>query len=242
MGPTSLAGVCVVIPTYNESANIVRLARRLRALSPDLRILVIDDSSPDNTGTLAEEASHLLQPMNVIRRFRKEGRGSACLLGFAAALQDPETRVIVEMDADFSHDPAELPATVETTKGADVVIRSRYLPGSRIVDWSFSRRLFSRCANALARLLLNVKLTDYTNGYRAYSREAAAAIQSKNIGSSGYIVLSEIAEQLHAKGFRFVELPSVFVNRSRGKSNLGLSEIVGATVGIVRLAWTTRPR
>ena len=232
----SLDEACVVIPTYNERENIVRLAEALKRLSPGLRVIVVDDESPDGTATAAEEAARRLPPMRVIRRRGKGGRGSAVLAGFAAALDEPGVRALVEMDADFSHDPAELSETVAALARADVVVRSRYLPGSRIVDWSLQRRVFSRFANALARALLRVRLSDYTNGYRAYSREAAAAIEPARVDSTGYIVLSEVAVQLHAKGFRFAELPSLFVNRRRGESNLGWREISSAARGILRLA------
>lgn len=225
-----------MIPTFNESANIVRLAESLRALSKALRIFVVDDASPDGTGSLAAEAAARLAPMTVIRREGKGGRGSAVLAGFAAGLADPTVLALVEMDADFSHDPAELAETVAALGCADVVIRSRYLPGSRIVDWTLARRVFSRAANIFARAVLRVTLTDYTNGYRAYTRAAAQAIEPARIDSSGYIVLSETAVQLHAKGFRFVELPSLFVNRRRGESNLGWREISSAARGILRLA------
>ncbi len=232
----SLDEACVVIPTYNERENIVRLAEALKRLSPGLRVIVVDDESPDGTADAAEEAARRLPPMRVIRRRGKGGRGSAVLAGFAAALDEPGVRALVEMDADFSHDPAELFETVAALARADVVVRSRYLPGSRIVDWSLQRRVFSRFANALARALLRVRLSDYTNGYRAYSREAAAAIEPARVDSTGYIVLSEVAVQLHAKGFRFAELPSLFVNRRRGESNLGWREISSAARGILRLA------
>ncbi len=232
----TLDETCVVIPTYNERDNIVRLAEALRRLSPGLRVIVVDDESPDGTGALAQEAAGRLAPMTVIRREGKGGRGSAVLAGFKAALADPGVRALVEMDADFSHDPAELAETVKALAGADVVVRSRYRPKSRIVDWSLQRRVFSRGANALARAALRVTLSDYTNGYRAYSREAAQAIDGARIDSTGYIVLSEVAVQLHARNFRFVELPTVFVNRRRGESNLGWREISSAARGILRLA------
>jgi len=232
-----LAETCVVIPTYNERENIVRLAESLRGLCPELRIIIVDDESPDGTGPLGEETAKRLPPMRVIHRKGKGGRGSACLAGFEAALEDPGTRAIVEMDADFSHDPAELAETVALLARHDVVVRSRYLPGSRIVDWSLRRRVFSRCANLFARRVLNVKLSDYTNGYRAYTRAAVSALEPDRIESSGYIALSEIAVQLHAKGLRFAELPTTFVNRRRGESNLGWREISCAIRGILSLAW-----
>ncbi|MBI5211688.1 MAG: polyprenol monophosphomannose synthase [Elusimicrobia bacterium] len=233
-GPT-LADTCVVIPTYNESQNIRGLVEALRKLSPALRIIVVDDGSPDGTGALADELAARSSPMRVVHRRGKSGRGSACLAGLALALSDPAVRCVVEMDADFSHDPRELPDMVRALETADVVIRSRYRPGSSIRRWGLSRKVFSRLANVFARRALGIPLTDFTNGYRAYTRAAAQAIEPGGIDSSGYIVLSEVAFQLHRKGLRLVELPSLFVNRRRGESNLGPREVLGAFAGILRL-------
>jgi len=227
---------CVVIPTHNERDNVVRLAERLRALAPGLRLVVVDDASPDGTAAAAEEAARRLAPMRVIRRGGKEGRGSACLAGFRAALADPGVRAVVEMDADFSHDPAELPETLAALARADVVVRSRYVPGSRLVDWPASRRAFSAAANALARAVLGATLADYTNGYRAYSRAAAEALAAETLETPGYFALAETVVRLREKGFRFAELPTTFVDRRRGASNLTWREIAGAAAGLARLA------
>lgn len=243
---TSLLDVsAVVIPTYNEAQNIAKLIMALRQLSKGLRIIVIDDGSPDGTGPLAEQLCSQWPPMKVIHRQGKAGRGSACLAGFAAALENPEIRYIVEMDADFSHDPAELPDMLAFLSNGSpdrvgAVIRSRYAKGSSIIDWSPPRRAFSRLANIFARSLLGIPLGDYTNGYRAYTRQAILALDASKIESKGYIVLSEVAYQLHLKGFAFVELPTVFINRRRGESNLGPREIIGAFKGIVALFWKFR--
>lgn len=235
MAETSLGGVCIIIPTYNECQNIGRLVEALRALSSQILIIVVDDGSPDGTGALADGLARRFAPMQVIHRARKSGRGSACLAGFKAALARPEIHAIIEMDADFSHDPEELPEMIATLSKTDIVIRSRYARGSAIVDWTFARRFFSKLANLFARCLLGIPLTDYTNGYRAYTRQAILALEIAKIESSGYIVLSEIACQLHLKGFRFLELPTVFVNRRRGESNLTRREILGALTGILKL-------
>lgn len=237
MRPASLSGTCVVVPTYNEAANLARLVEALRALAQGLRILVIDDASPDGTGELAGRLAASDPGLEVIHRAEKSGRGSAVLAGFAAALRRPEVRYVAEMDADFSHDPRELPEMVEALArgGIGMVVRSRYARGSSIVDWGPGRRVFSFAANRLARGLLDGPLSDYTNGYRAYAREALEALDRGKIDASGYIVLSEVACQLHAKGVRCLELPTVFVNRRRGESNLTCREILGAAWGLLRL-------
>lgn len=240
MSPESLAGTCVVIPTYNEAANLERLVAALRALG-GLRLIVIDDKSPDGTGELATRLAASDPALEVILRPGKAGRGSAVLAGFSAALRRPEVRYVAEMDADFSHNPRELPEMVEALSrgGIGMVVRSRYAPGSSIVDWGLGRTVFSRAANVLARGLLAAPLSDYTNGYRAYAREALEALDQDKIEASGYIVLSEVACQLHAKGFRCLELPTVFVNRRRGESNLTCREVAGAARGLLRL-WRRR--
>jgi dolichol-phosphate mannosyltransferase len=232
-----LSRACVVIPTYNEAPNIARLAEALRALSPKLSIIVVDDGSPDGTGPVALEAAKRLAPMQVINRSGKGGRGSACMAGFVLGLSDPKVEYVVEMDADFSHDPKELPAMLDILERgeADVVLRSRYESTSRIVDWTIPRRVFSKFSNIFARTLLGIPISDYTNGYRAYTRKAAEAIDFKKIAATGYIVLSEVAYQLHLKGLRFACLPTIFVNRRRGQSNLSLKEITGAFRGVTSL-------
>ena len=213
------------------------MAEALRALSPGLRIIVVDDGSPDGTGKVAGEAAARLSPMQVINRSGKGGRGSAVIAGFKAALADPSVRYLLEMDADFSHDPKEMPEMLALAEAgeADVIVRSRYAPESRIVDWSVARRVFSRLANIFARSLLGIPITDYTNGYRVYTRRAAEAIEFDRVAASGYIVLSEIAYQLHLKGLKFLCLPTIFVNRRRGQSNLSFKEIMGAFTGIMSL-------
>ena len=144
------------------------------------------------------------------------------------------------MDADFSHDPEEIPVLLHASETADIVIGSRYLPKSRITGWPLTRRVFSRCANLLARSLLHIPIGDYTNGYRIYSVSAARAIDRSVIVPKGYIVLSAIAYQLHQKGFRFVEVPTVFVNRKRGESNTKPKEIWEALAGIFRIRYSSR--
>jgi dolichol-phosphate mannosyltransferase len=221
---------CVVIPTYNEKDNIERLISALRAVDKTLRIIVVDDASPDGTSAEVERLGATL-----IRRAGKQGRGSAVLAGFHEGLKDPAAKAFVEMDADFSHDPNELAGTVKALDHADLVVRSRYLPGSRIVNWPPARKVFSKLANVFARALLGIPLSDYTNGYRAYSRKAVEALEFEKIVPAGYITLSATALALHEKGFKIAQLPSVFVNRRRGESNLTAREIASAFTGLLRL-------
>ncbi len=235
MKAPSLASTCVVIPTHNESLNIARLIDALKALSVDISVVVVDDDSPDGTGPAADSAAARHRRVQVIHRQGNRGRGSAVLEGFQAALAMPEITAVVEMDADFSHDPKELPGMIAALGDCDMLVRSRYLPGSRIKEWGPARHFFSGLANRFARVLLGIPLSDYTNGYRAYTRRAVESLDLGRIDAKGYIVLSEVACQIHARGFRIAELPSVFINRRRGQSNLTCKEIFAAFFGVLRL-------
>lgn len=225
--------VAVVVPTYNERENLPALVGRLLALPLHLTVIVVDDNSPDGTGQVADALAARDERVRVLHRAGKGGRGSACVAGFRAALALPEVTHVVEMDADLSHDPGELPALVEAVQRADVVVASRYLPGSRIVNWGWQRHVFSRLANLYARALLGIPIRDYTNGYRCYRREALEALDLDAIQTRGYIVLSEMAYRLHCQGFTFCEVPTCFVNRERGRSNTSLGEVWDAFRGIL---------
>jgi dolichol-phosphate mannosyltransferase len=227
--------ILIVIPTYNERDNVGALCEGLlsRPEAPD--VLVVDDNSPDGTAAAAEEAgARFPGRLHVLRRKGKGGRGGAVLAGFAWGLER-EYEYFFEMDADFSHRPEELPLFLEAAREADVVVGSRYLPASRIVNWPRSRRFFSKLANRYARFFLRIPISDYTNGYRCYRRAAVEALDADAVNASGYIVLSEVAYQLFRRGFRFADVPTEFVNRRRGESNLSPGEIISAFTGVLRL-------
>ena len=225
----------VVIPTYNEKENISSLVDAITALGDQFHVIIVDDNSPDGTGDAADDLADRLDSVEVIHRTGKGGRGSACIVGFERALQEPEFGYFIEMDADFSHDPVDIPRLVSEMSDHDVVIGSRYVSGSKIINWGIQRHIFSHLANAFARLLLGIPIHDYTNGYRCYSRHALESIDLGRIEAHGYIVLSEMAYQLHQKGMRFAEIPIVFVNRRRGKSNTSLREIADAFTSVIKL-------
>jgi dolichol-phosphate mannosyltransferase len=227
--------ILIVIPTYNERDNVPALCRTLleRPERPD--VLVVDDNSPDGTAAAAEAvAAEFPGRMEVLCREGKGGRGGAVLAGFARGLPG-DYDLFFEMDADFSHRPEELPLFLEAAAAADVVVGSRYLPDSRIENWPGARRFFSKLANRYARFFLRIPISDYTNGYRCYRRSAVEALDPSLIDASGYIVLSEIAYQLYLRGCRFADVPTVFVNRRRGQSNLSRTEILTAFLGVLRL-------
>jgi len=237
---TALARTAVVIPTYNERDNIGRLIQAIAGLSPQIRIVVVDDASPDGTGELVESLVPLYPQLACLHRAGKEGRGGACIAGFRYVLERFDVDYIFEMDADFSHDPREIPALLERASGCDVVIGSRYLKGSRILNWELKRRVFSRLANFYAKACLGLPISDYTNGFRCYQRRALEAVDFERIDATGYVVLSEIACQLHRKGLRFGEVPTVFVNRRRGLSNLTRHEIGSAFLAVLKLGFSRR--
>lgn len=230
-----MSAIGIAIPTFREAGNIAALIAELRALFPAAHIVVVDDS-PDL------DTAHAVEPLRgpsveLIHRDRKDGRGSAVLVALRRCLETG-CDTVVEMDADFSHAPGELPALIEalSSRDADMIIASRYLPGGRIVNWPLSRRIFSKAANVLARRLLGVPVHDYTAGYRVYSRRAAETIGTTcgKIGK-GFIPLSEILVNLYYRGFRIVEVPSVFIDRARGQSSFSMSEVANALSGLFRI-------
>jgi glycosyltransferase involved in cell wall biosynthesis len=194
-----VSSLLIVIPTFNEAENIGDLVTRLTTLYPDADALVVDDGSPDGTAAKVEALAVTNPRILVIKRSGKGGRGSAVLAGFTYGLGKTYTHFI-EMDADFSHKPEEIASMLEKIKTCDMVIGSRYLPGSEIHAWGMKRTVFSYLANKFARFMLGIPMSDYTNGFRCYTRQAIEAIDMKKIDAKGYVVLSEVAMQLWKKG------------------------------------------
>lgn len=230
--------IAIIIPTYNEKQNIEKLVKEILRLNFNIKIIVVDDNSPDKTGEIVKKLTEKYRSVKLILRINKRGRGSAVIDGFKEALKDREIDYFFEMDADFSHNPKDIPRFLEKIKEADVVIGSRYLPNSGIISWPLSRHIFSSIANFYARLILGIPISDYTNGYRCYRRNVLEKIDFKKITATGYIVLSEIAYLIKKAGFKFAEIPVIFVNRKRGKSNLRLKEIIEAFTSVIRIRLT----
>lgn len=231
--------VAVVIPTYNEAQNVRKITGEIRKnISSDDQIIIVDDNSPDGTGKIANNLSKGTKNLHVIHRQGKGGRGSAVLDGFKFAKKfSPD--FYIEMDADFSHKPEDIPRLLaKINEGHDVVIGSRYLLGSKIENWPPQRKIFSKLANLYARLILAVPISDYTNGFRIYSKKSADFLLSQKLITRGYILLSETAYKLKDKGFSFGEIPIVFVNRRRGQSNTNLKEITDAALGILKIRFS----
>ncbi|MEH3128605.1 MAG: polyprenol monophosphomannose synthase [Mycolicibacterium neoaurum] len=231
----------VIIPTYNERENLPLIAGRVRAATPDVHILVVDDGSPDGTGQLADELA-LADPdrVHVMHRVSKDGLGAAYLAGFAWGLSRGYS-VLVEMDADGSHAPEELGRLLDAVDaGADLVIGSRYVPGGAIRNWPRRRFALSKTANTYARVLLGVSINDITAGYRAYRREVLEKIDLSAVDSKGYCFQIDLSWRAINAGFKVVEVPITFTERELGVSKMSGSNIREAMVKVAE--WGLRGR
>ncbi|MEO6712929.1 MAG: polyprenol monophosphomannose synthase [Mycobacteriales bacterium] len=230
---TGAGSVLVVIPTYNEADNIRIIVGRLRAAVPDADVLVVDDGSPDGTGAIIDELAATDAQVQAMHRTAKNGLGAAYVAGFAWA----STRgydVIVEMDADGSHQPEELPRLLAAIENADVVLGSRWVEGGSVQNWPRSRKLLSKGGNRYTRLALGLPLQDATGGYRAYRRAVLDELPLETVASQGYCFQVDLVWQAWRRGFRVVEVPITFVERERGESKMSRA-IVGEALW--RVTW-----
>jgi dolichol-phosphate mannosyltransferase len=232
--------VLVVLPTYNEAANIEEVLRRLRAACPDAHVLVVDDGSPDGTADLAERVGAEIGDVEVLRRPAKSGLGSAYRDGFRKGMVQGFD-VLVEMDSDLSHDPAALPSLLERVeRGAALAIGSRYVPGGSIPDWPRHRLALSRAGNHYAAAVLGIEVRDATSGYRAYSAAALAEIDFHTVRADGYGFQVEMVYRVLQSGGTVDEVPIVFVDRVHGTSKMSW-RIVGEALVLVTW-WGLRDR
>jgi dolichol-phosphate mannosyltransferase len=216
----------VCLPTYNERENLERMVDALA--DKGVSVLVIDDNSPDGTGELADSLAQRNRHVEVLHRPRKEGLGPAYLAGFQRALADPEVGLVLEMDADFSHDPADVPRLVAAAADADLVLGSRYVDGGSVGNWGRVRRFISSGGSWYARVLLGVGIHDLTCGFRCYRREVLEAIDLDAIDSRGYAFQIEGTYRTLRAGFRVVEIPIRFVDREHGGSKMSRSIVLEA--------------
>jgi dolichol-phosphate mannosyltransferase len=216
--------VLVIIPTYNERENLPWIVPAVLSAAP-VEVLVADDNSPDGTGDIADELAAGDERIHVLHRAGKEGLGAAYLAGFAWALERGYD-VVVEMDADGSHRPADLPLLLAAIPRADLVLGSRWVPGGTVVNWPKSREILSRGGNTYARLMLKVPLADATGGFRAFRADTLRAIDLHQVGSQGYVFQVDMANRVLQKGMRVVEVPITFVEREHGTSKMS-RKIVG---------------
>lgn len=214
-----LGRVLVIIPTYNESLNVERIVGRVRAAAPSVDVLVADDNSPDGTGALADALADRDPAVHVLHRPGKEGLGAAYLAGFRWGA-DSGYDVVVEMDADGSHAPEELPRLLDRLRDADLVIGSRWVAGGRVVNWPKSREFLSRGGNAYVRVLLGMPVRDATAGYRAFRVSRLPDLDLDNVASQGYCFQVDLAWRAVSRGLRVAEVPTTFVEREHGSSKM----------------------
>lgn len=229
--------VLVVVPTYNERVNVPLIVPAILGQDPRIDVLVVDDSSPDGTGELADQIAAGNPRVHVLHRTQKEGLGKAYIAGFRWAL-DHGYDLIFEMDADFSHDPRFLPTFLDAIQDADLVIGSRYKTGVNVINWPISRLLLSLGANQYARLVTGLPLADSTGGFKCFRRRVLEAIPLERVRSNGYAFQIEMSYLAWRKGFRLKEIPIVFTDRVEGQSKMN-RKIVREAVWMV---WWLRLR
>lgn len=219
-GSQEQRSVLVIIPTFNERENLPLIVARLQAAVPGAHALVVDDGSPDGTGAIADSLAEADERVHVMHRSEKAGLGAAYIAGFRWALEHGYG-VVVEMDADGSHAPEQLPRLLSRIgSGADLVLGSRYVPGGSVVNWPRRREVLSRGGNLYSRLALGVKLNDITGGYRAYRREVLEALPLDAVASQGYCFQVDLAWRAVQQGFTVVEVPITFTEREIGESKM----------------------
>lgn len=225
----------VIVPTYNERANLGELIEGIKRFAPELHVLVVDDNSPDGTGELADELAHnRSNEIFVLHRDHKEGLGKAYVDGFKWALQR-KYDYILQMDADLSHDPKHLPVFFEKIRDNDLVVGSRYLNGISVVNWDLKRLILSKLATKYIRFITQLPLTDATSGFSCWRREALEAIGFEDVFSSGYVFLVEMKYRAFRKRLRIAEVPIIFVERKTGDSKLDWQVFSEAFWGVLRL-------
>jgi dolichol-phosphate mannosyltransferase len=239
--------VWIVMPTYNEAANVAAIVRAAgseleSSLSGDFRVLVVDDNSPDGTGELADSLAAELEWVEVLHRPGKGGLGHAYRAGFAHAMS-AGAELLIEMDADFSHDPQYLPDLINAAGDADLVLGSRYIPGGGVYNWGLLRRAVSRGGGLYARTVLGVPIRDLTGGFKCIRREVLEAIELETIRADGYGFQIEVTYRALRAGFKVVEVPIVFADRQEGASKMSPHIALEAVLLVPRLrGWTPTGR
>jgi len=233
--PVDRLRALVCLPTYDEKENVVPMVEAILAATPDVDVLVIDDNSPDGTGRLADAVAAREPRVKVLHRAGKEGLGKAYLAGFEWAL-GRGYELILEMDADFSHDPKYLPGMLEAARGADLVLGSRNVPGGGTVNWGLGRKVISRGGSLYARTILGIPVRDLTGGFKCFHRKVLESIDLPTVECSGYAFQIELTFRALRRGFRVVELPIVFVDRRVGQSKMSKRIVLEA----LRKVWSIR--
>jgi dolichol-phosphate mannosyltransferase len=225
----------ICLPTYDERDNLAPIVAAIHAAVPEIDVLVVDDNSPDGTGALADELAARDPRVKVLHRAGKEGLGKAYLAAFAWALERGYG-LVLEMDADFSHDPRYLPAMLAAAGEADLVLGSRYVPGGGTVNWGLGRKIVSRGGSLYARTLLGVRVRDLTGGFKCFRREVLEAIDLASVECTGYSFQIELTYRALLRGFRVREVPIVFQDRRVGRSKMSKGIVLEA----MRKVWSMR--
>jgi dolichol-phosphate mannosyltransferase len=225
----------VVVPTYNERDNLCPIVESILHHAPTAHVLVVDDNSPDGTGALADELS-LTRPneLFVLHRARKAGLAQAYVDGFKFALAR-DYEIIVQMDADFSHDPKYLPSFFEAIQTNDLVIGSRYLHGISVVNWDLKRLILSKAASSYVRFITRMPIADTTTGFKCWRREALLTIGLDRLVSNGYVFLAEMTYRAFRKGMRIKEVPIIYVERRLGRSKMSRNIMVEGVFSVLRM-------
>jgi dolichol-phosphate mannosyltransferase len=232
-GFADLGRILVIIPTYDEAENVEPIVARVRASVPEAHVLIADDNSPDGTGELADKLAANDDHVHVLHRLGKEGLGAAYIAGFRWGLTNGYG-VLVEHDADGSHQPEQLHRLLEALRDADLVLGSRYVKGGQVQNWPRTREILSRGGNIYTRLALGVPLQDATGGYRAFRRETLEGIGLDQVASAGYCFQVDLAWRSIKSGFRVVEVPITFVERERGQSKMSQAIVLEAMARVGR--------
>lgn len=229
----------VIVPTYNEAGNLKSVVARVRSAVPEAHVLVADDNSPDGTGKLADELAARDGQLHVLHRKGKEGLGAAYLAGFRWGMEHGFD-VLVEMDADGSHQPEELPRLLTALQSADLVLGSRWVPGGRVVNWPRSREYLSRGGSTYSRLLLDVPIRDVTGGFRAFRAEMLHGLDMESVSSQGYCFQVDLAHRAVRAGYQVLEVPITFVERENGSSKMSRDIVAEALWRVT--AWGVQGR
>ena len=222
--------IAIVIPTYNEKETlpslIENLFEKIKPVVDELHIVIVDDSSPDGTADIARSMGEKFQKISVIQRPTKTGLGSAYKDGFSYVLHNLDSNLVVQMDADHSHDPSEIIIMIDKISDYDFVIASRHVSGSSIIGWGSGRQIIHSIAGAIAKISAKINIEDSTSGFRMFKRETLEKIEFDKIEADGFAFQIEVLYQLKQKGLHGLEVPTTFVNRTKGKSKMGTSEMI----------------
>ncbi len=225
----------IIVPTYNERENLPRIAQKLLSLPVPVDLLVVDDNSPDGTGKIADELAAKHAQIHVLHRPGKNGLGRAYIAGFQWALAR-HYEFIFEMDCDFSHNPDDIPQFLKAAEQADLVLGSRYIGGVRVINWPLSRLMLSRSAGKYVEWVTGMPFMDPTGGYKCFRRRALEAIQLEDVRSNGYSFQIEMTHRLWRQGFKIVEIPIIFTDRTEGESKISKG-IVNEAIWLVWRLW-----